>query len=110
MATLALSPAVILARSVIRQRQRAATGRRLSTDGRKFTLTVGFDQGYPPYGYVGDDGLGFTGFEPGEETWPGPCAKMGWNLDLQAIDWDARTLIGSGTINCIWNGFTMEGA
>ena len=27
-----------------------------------FTLTVGFDQGYPPYGYVGDDGQ-FTGFD-----------------------------------------------
>ena len=37
------------------------------------------------------------------------CEKMGWNLDLQAIDWDAKdALIGSGTINCIWNGFTME--
>ena len=26
-----------------------------------------------------------------------------------AIDWDAKdALIGSGTLNCIWNGFTME--
>ena len=32
-----------------------------ATDGA-FTLTVGFDQGYPPYGYVGDDGQ-FTGFD-----------------------------------------------
>ena len=26
------------------------------------TLTVGFDQSYPPYGFVGDDGE-FTGFD-----------------------------------------------
>ena len=71
-----------------------------------FTLTVGFDQGYPPYGYVGDDGQ-FTGFDL--ELAKAVCEKMGWNLDLQAIDWDAKdALIGSGTINCIWNGFTME--
>ena len=76
-----------------------------ATDGA-FTLTVGFDQGYPPYGYVGDDGQ-FTGFDL--ELAKAVCEKMGWNLDLQAIDWDAKdALIGSGTINCIWNGFTME--
>ena len=37
------------------------------------------------------------------------CEKMGWELKLEPIDWDAKdALIGSGTINCIWNGFTME--
>ena len=77
-----------------------------ATDGA-FTLTVGFDQGYPPYGYVGDDGQ-FTGFDL--ELAKAVCEKMGWNLDLQAIDWDAKdALIGSGTINCIWNGFTYTG-
>ena len=68
---------------------------------------MGFDQGYPPYGYVGDDGQ-FTGFDL--ELAKAVCEKNGWNLDLQAIDWDAKdALIGSGSINCIWNGFTMEG-
>ena len=72
-----------------------------------FTLTVGFDQGYPPYGYVGDDGE-FTGFDL--DLAQAVCEKMGWDLKLEAIDWDAKdALIGSGTINCIWNGFTMEG-
>ena len=32
-----------------------------SADGKE-TLTVGFDQSYPPYGFVGDDGK-FTGFD-----------------------------------------------
>ena len=32
-----------------------------SADGKE-TLTVGFDQSYPPYGFVGDDGK-YTGFD-----------------------------------------------
>ena len=61
-------------------------------------LIVGFDQSYPPYGFVGDDG-NYTGFD----------------LDLATEvanrnGWDAKdTLLNSGAINCIWNGFTMEG-
>ena len=71
------------------------------------TFTVGFDQDFPPMGFVGEDGE-YTGFDL--ELAKAVCEKMGWNLDLQAIDWDAKdALIGSGTINCIWNGFTMEG-
>ena len=31
-------------------------------DAAKTTFTVGFDQDFPPYGYVGDDGQ-FTGFD-----------------------------------------------
>lgn len=77
-----------------------------ASDG-SFVLTVGFDQGYPPYGYVGDDGQ-FTGFDL--ELAKAVCEKNGWTLKLEAIDWDAKdALLGSGTINCIWNGFTMEG-
>ena len=36
--------------------------------------------------------------------------KQGWEVKYEAIDWDAKdTLLNSGAINCIWNGFTMEG-
>ena len=71
-----------------------------------FTLTVGFDQGYPPYGFVGDDG-NFTGIDldMAKEV----CERNGWELKLEPIDWDAKdALLNSGGINCIWNGFTME--
>lgn len=72
-----------------------------------FTLAVGFDKSYPPYGYVGDDGE-FTGFDL--DLAKAVCDKNGWDLKLEAIDWDAKdALMGSGAINCIWNGFTMEG-
>lgn len=78
-----------------------------SSQKDSFTLKVGFDKSYPPYGYVGDDGE-YTGFDL--ELARAVCDKMGWELQLEAIDWDAKdALIGSGGINCIWNGFTMEG-
>ena len=70
------------------------------------TLTVGFDQSYPPYGYVGDDGE-FTGFDP--DLAAEVAKRNGWDLGLEPIDWDAKdTLLNSGAITCIWNGFTME--
>ncbi|WP_239284672.1 transporter substrate-binding domain-containing protein [Collinsella sp. An2] len=71
------------------------------------TLIVGFDQSYPPYGFVGDDGE-FTGFDL--DLAAAVAKKEGWNVQYEAIDWDAKdTLLNSGAINCIWNGFTMEG-
>lgn len=77
-----------------------------SADGKE-TLTVGFDQSYPPYGFVGDDGK-FTGFDL--DLAQAVCDKNGWELKLSAIDWDAKdALLAQGNINCIWNGFTMEG-
>lgn len=71
------------------------------------TFTVGFDQDFPPFGYVGDDGE-FTGFDIEMAT---ECAKrMGKEVVLQPIDWDAKDMeLESGTIDCIWNGFTVNG-
>ena len=70
-------------------------------------LIVGFDSAYPPYGYVGDDGS-YTGFdlELAQEV----GKRCDWEVQLEPIDWDAKdTLMNSGAINCIWNGFTIEG-
>ncbi len=78
-----------------------------SAESGEFTLTVGFDQGYPPYGFVGDDGE-YTGFDL--DLAAEVAERNGWSLELSAIDWDAKdALLSSGSINCIWNGFTMEG-
>lgn len=75
--------------------------------GEAATLTVGFDQAYPPYGYVGDDGE-FTGLDL--ELAAEVAKRNDWELKLEPIDWDAKdTLLNSGAITCIWNGFTMEG-
>lgn len=86
----------------------AAASTAAADDSANITeLTLGFDQAYPPYGFVGDDG-NFTGFDidlAGEV-----CKRNSWELELEPIDWDAKdTLLNSGAITCIWNGFTMEG-
>lgn len=75
--------------------------------GETPTLIVGLDNAYPPYGFIGDDG-NLTGFDIDLATQV--AERNGWNLQLEAIDWDAKdALLNQGTINCIWNGFTMEG-
>lgn len=71
------------------------------------TLIVGFDASFPPYGYKDDDGE-YVGFdlELAQEL----CDRNDWKLVKQPIDWDAKDMeIDSGTIDCIWNGFTMNG-
>ncbi|MCR5733094.1 MAG: transporter substrate-binding domain-containing protein, partial [Lachnospiraceae bacterium] len=76
-----------------------------SSETQKFT--VGFDAEFPPYGYMDDNG-DYTGFdlELAEEV----CKRNGWELVKQPIDWDAKDAeLNSGTIDCIWNGFTING-
>lgn len=71
------------------------------------TFTVGFDQGFPPMGFVGEDGE-FTGFdlEMAEEV----ANRLGLEIKYQPIAWDSKDMeLDSGTIDCIWNGFTMNG-
>ena len=71
------------------------------------TLIVGFDASFPPYGYEDDHGE-YVGFdlELAQEV----CDRNDWKLVKQPIDWDAKDMeIDSGTIDCIWNGFTMNG-
>lgn len=71
------------------------------------TFTVGFDASFPPYGYKDDDGE-YVGFDLdlAQEI----CDRNGWELAKQPIDWDAKDMeLDSGTIDCIWNGFTMNG-
>ncbi len=84
----------------------AAASTAESSDGRT-QLIVGFDAEYPPYGYMDESGE-YTGFdlELAQEV----CDRNGWELVKQPIDWDAKDMeLNSGTIDCIWNGFTMTG-
>lgn len=71
------------------------------------TFTVGFDAEYPPYGYMDDDGE-YTGFDL--ELAQAVCDMEGWELVKTPIDWDSKDMeLNSGSIDCIWNGFTMNG-
>ncbi|WP_288285443.1 transporter substrate-binding domain-containing protein [uncultured Senegalimassilia sp.] len=104
-ATLALSGALLAGCAGSGSNDKAADNNAASTD--KTTLTVGFDQSYPPYGFVGDDGK-YTGFDL--DLAKAVCDKNGWSFEATPIDWDAKdALLSQGNINCIWNGFTMEG-
>ena len=68
---------------------------------------MGFDAEYPPYGYMAEDGT-YVGFDLdlAQEV----CDRNGWELVKQPIDWNSKDMeLNSGSIDCIWNGFTMTG-
>lgn len=71
------------------------------------TLIVGFDQDFPPMGFLGDNGE-YTGFdlELAQEV----AKRLGLEYKAQPIAWDSKDMeLESGNIDCIWNGFTMTG-
>lgn len=74
---------------------------------KKDTFTVGFDAEYPPYGYMDENGE-YTGFDL--ELAEAVCELKGWELVKQPIAWDNKdNELNSGSIDCIWNGFTING-
>ena len=75
--------------------------------GENGTFTVGFDQNFPPMGFVGDDGE-YTGFDL--DLAKEVANRLGMKFFPQPISWDAKDMeLDSGTVDCIWNGFTMNG-
>ena len=58
-------------------------------------------------GFVGDDGQ-FTGFDL--DLAKEVASRLGLEFVPQPINWDAKDMeLDSGNIDCIWNGFTMQG-
>ena len=79
----------------------------MAASENKTTFTVGFDQDFPPMGFVGDDGE-FTGFDL--ELAAEAAKRMGKEIKYQPISWDAKDMeLTSGNIDCIWNGFSIQG-
>lgn len=77
-------------------------------DKEKETFIVGFDATFPPYGYRDETTGEYVGFDL--DLAAEVCARNDWELVKQPIDWDAKDMeLNSGTIDCIWNGFTMNG-
>lgn len=71
------------------------------------TFTVGFDAEYPPYGYMDENGE-YVGFDL--DLAAEVCKRNDWELIKTPINWNAKEkLIDSGSIDCIWNGFTING-
>jgi len=75
--------------------------------GAKGTVVVGYTI-YEPMNYLDDNGK-LVGFdtELAEAVFKG----LGYKVVFKEIDWKAKyTELDSGTINCIWNGFTANAA
>ena len=71
------------------------------------TFIVGFDAEFPPYGYIDDNGS-YVGFDL--DLAKEVCERNNWTFKAQPIDWDAKDAeLDSGSIDCIWNGFTING-
>lgn len=71
------------------------------------TLIVGFDQDFPPMGFMGDNGE-YTGFDL--ELAKEVAERLGLEYTAQPIAWDSKDMeLEAGNIDCIWNGFTMTG-
>ena len=72
------------------------------------TFTVGFDAEYPPYGYMDSDTGEYTGFDL--ELAQAVCDMEGWELVKTPIEWASKDAeLNNGNIDCIWNGFTING-
>ncbi len=73
----------------------------------KQTLVVGFDAEFPPFGFVNENGE-YDGFDlaMAKEL----CVRLGWEFKAVAINWDSKdNELATGSISCIWNGFTCTG-
>ena len=77
-----------------------------AADDGKEKFVVGFDADFPPYGFK--DGKEYKGFDL--DLAREVCARRGWTFVANPINWDAKDMeLNSGSISCIWNGFTMQG-
>lgn len=71
------------------------------------TFTVGFDAEFPPYGYQDENGE-YVGFDL--DLAAEVCARNGWELVKKPINWDSKDMeLETELIDCIWNGFTING-
>lgn len=104
--TLALFGVMVLAIGMLAGcGEKEAAGNTQNEDDNKFV--VGFDASFPPYGYRDDNGE-YVGFDL--DLAAEVCERNDWELVKQPIEWNSRDFeLSSGAIDCIWNGFTING-
>ena len=77
-----------------------------TTDSDLPQILVGSDT-YPPYIYLNNDGIP-AGIDV--EIATEAFRRMGYAARFESIDWEQKTnLVESGTIDCIWGCFSMDG-
>lgn len=80
----------------------------VSMADERTTFTVGFDAEYPPYGYMDAETGEYVGFDL--DMAQAVCELRGWELVKTPVAWDSKDMeLNSGNIDCIWNGFTING-
>jgi len=78
-----------------------------SDDAGKTVFIQGFDLDYPPYSYLQNDGT-VGGFDV--EACQAVCDYLGWEYMARPFNWDVKDAeLNSGSCDCIWSGFTVEG-
>ncbi len=76
-----------------------------SSEGEQETIVVGYTI-YAPMNYLDDDGK-LIGFDT--ELAEAVFGNLGYKVIFQEIDWGQKyTDLNSGTIDCVWNGFTCN--
>ena len=69
-------------------------------------FVLGLDDSFPPMGYKDESGeiVGFD-IDLAKEV----CSRLGYELKTQPIDWDSKEVeLNNGTIDCIWNGMSVN--
>jgi polar amino acid transport system substrate-binding protein len=73
----------------------------------KDEFVLGFDEGFPPMGYIDTSDNTHKGFDL--DVAKEVCKRWNVTLKLQPIDWNSKEIeLKTGTIDCIWNGFTVN--
>ena len=74
---------------------------------RENTLVVGLDDSFPPMGFR-DENNEIVGFDI--DLAKAVAEELGMEVKFQPISWASKEQeLNSGNIDCIWNGFTING-
>ena len=72
-----------------------------------YTFKQGYDQDYPPYAYMQDDGT-YGGFDI--DVCKAVCEYLGWGYEGVPFNWDFKDQeLNAHSCDCIWSGMTKEG-
>lgn len=83
----------------------SACGDKNTEEPKKPTIVVGYTL-YPPMNYL-DENNNLVGFDT--DLAKAVFENLGYEVIFKEISWDAKyTDLASGTIDCIWNGFTCN--
>ena len=86
----------------------AACGSTEGKDGEAKTIVVGYTI-YAPMNYIDEASGELIGFDT--ELAKAVFEGLGYTVIFQEIDWSSKyTDLDSGTIDCVWNGFTCNTA